>query len=288
MIFLPTTHFKVLQRTQDFPLDFQVVSRSDYIVSVANSNNETYSISPLVIEQRLRQGRIMVIAFPCHPSHGMDSRGADAGCVSQCRQCMLQANEEQIQFECALPAREILGPDSFGGEDGRHSPAAATLRSGQEHPWIKRGPGPLPENDRHADSGLAQPRRDQHHLPGLCARRLTHPALPHASSSRSRGVSRMATRAHPHRPSVRSRRTPTRGDGRVTLAQAHTKLLAVQQIMKDSHGLIKEALSLHRQIVRLGDREIREAIRALKRPTIDLIITPRRNRAHQSTKSHRG
>lgn len=137
MIFLPTTHFKVLERTQDFPLDFQVTHRADYIVVLMNSNNETYSISPLVIEQRLRQGRIKVIAFPAHPSHGIDIRGRDAGCQDQCRQCMLLTNEEQIQFECALPAREILGPDSFGGEDGRHSPAAATLRLhlDREDPW---------------------------------------------------------------------------------------------------------------------------------------------------------
>lgn len=129
MKFLPTTHFKVLERTQDFPLDFQVTHATDYIVVIANSNNETYSISPLVIEQRLRQGRIKVIAFPAHPSHTIRLVEPEGqGRVRQCERCMLIEDEEQIQFECALPALEILGPDSFGGEDGRHSPAADTLR----------------------------------------------------------------------------------------------------------------------------------------------------------------
>ena len=143
MKFLPTTHFRVLQRTQDFPLDFQVTHATDYVCVIANSNNETYTLSPLVIEQRLRQGRIEVIAFPAHPSHRMDTRGRDAGMTDQCAQCMLKANEEQIQFECALPEREILGPDSFGGSDFPHS-EELRLHDGSEHPWIKRGPGPLP------------------------------------------------------------------------------------------------------------------------------------------------
>lgn len=148
MIFLPTTHFKVVERTQDFPLDFQITHRADYIVMISNSNNETYSISPLVVEHRLRQGRIQVIAFPAHPSHRMDQftpTGVDGPLLplTQCSQCMIRINEEQIQFECALPAREILGPDSFGGSDYPHS-GELRIHDGTEHPWIKRGPGPLP------------------------------------------------------------------------------------------------------------------------------------------------
>lgn len=147
MIFLPTTHFKVLKPTLEFPLDFQVTHRADYIVVLANSNNETYSISPLVIEHRLRQGRIAVIAFPVHPSHTLDVKGREAGLPDQCRQCCLQSNEEQIQFECPLPAREILGPESFGGSDeGSHlmsQTRASELRLHlDERPIVKMVVGP--------------------------------------------------------------------------------------------------------------------------------------------------
>jgi len=96
----------------------------------------------LVIEQRLRQGRIQVIAFPAHPSHRLEECEDDPAEPKRCEQCMLKTNEEQIQFDCPLPAREILGPDSFGGSD--YPDGGLTIHDDSEHPWIKRGPGPMP------------------------------------------------------------------------------------------------------------------------------------------------
>jgi hypothetical protein len=115
MIFLPTTHFKVLDRTQDFPLDFQITNRTDYIVTVLNSNSETYSISPLVIEHRLRQGKIRVIAFPAHPSHFLGTIGL-LGQSEQCSRCMIKKNEESIQFECALSIPRDNDPIPYANE----------------------------------------------------------------------------------------------------------------------------------------------------------------------------
>ena len=86
-----------------------------------------------------------MIAFPAHPSHAIQIVEPEGqGKVRQCARCMLIEDEEQIQFECPLPALEILGPDSFGGEDGRHSPAADTLRLhlADERPVVKMVVGP--------------------------------------------------------------------------------------------------------------------------------------------------
>lgn len=101
MIFLPTTTFRVLEPTDDFPYDFQVIRATDYVVHILNSNNVTYVLSGLVLEQRLRQGRIQVLAFPAHPSHCLDDT-AHGG--RQCQQCMQCDNEEGIQFACPLPS----------------------------------------------------------------------------------------------------------------------------------------------------------------------------------------
>lgn len=140
MTFLPTTHFQVLKPNQDFRNDFMIVSRRDWTVDVSDSNNERWTVSPLVIERRIREGKVRVIAFPVHPTHRMEYAASTTPGETidppQCLGCMLKANEEQIQFECALPVREILGPDSFGGSDYPY-PEATT-----DHPWVKRAPGP--------------------------------------------------------------------------------------------------------------------------------------------------
>ena len=75
---------------------------------------------------------------------------------------------------------------------------------------------------------------------------------------------------------------------RLTLAEAHMRLLTVQQLLKDAQTLLREMQQLHRQIMRVGDEQVREAIRALKRPIIDLVIKDRRMRAYQPAKSRRG
>jgi hypothetical protein len=65
---------------------------------------------------------------------------------------------------------------------------------------------------------------------------------------------------------------------RLTLAEAHTRLLTVQQLLRDAQSLLRETQQLHRQIMRLGDTQVREAIRALKRPLINLTVQERKSR----------
>jgi hypothetical protein len=100
--YLPTTHFRVVRANPDFPNDFQVVAKTDWVVTVLDSNNNQWPISPLVIDMRIRQGQIEVIAFPMHPSHDRH----DTFGTPQCSRCMVKANEEAVQYLCPLGGRE--------------------------------------------------------------------------------------------------------------------------------------------------------------------------------------
>jgi len=66
---------------------------------------------------------------------------------------------------------------------------------------------------------------------------------------------------------------------RLTISQAHTKLLTVHQLLADLNTLIKEALVLHRSVVRLGQRELKDAIGALEHPVHHIVIASPRRRA---------
>jgi len=101
MRFLPTTLFKVVVANHDFPRDFQVTGGTEYVCHLLDSNNEVSIISPLVIDMRLRQGKIRVLRFPPHPSHYMGTIGLD-GQTEQCSRCMIKADEEPVQHECPL------------------------------------------------------------------------------------------------------------------------------------------------------------------------------------------
>jgi hypothetical protein len=104
MTFLPTTHFRVLTPTPEFPRDFQVTKVLGSVIEVANSDNETYVLSPLVVAQRLRENKIQVIAYPWHPSHVHKAEYREESnrwyADDQCSRCLVRINEEQIQFSC--------------------------------------------------------------------------------------------------------------------------------------------------------------------------------------------
>ena len=57
------SRFKVLKTNHDFPSDFEVVSATPYVCQIKNTDGETYTISPLVIGERLRRGHIEEV--PC-------------------------------------------------------------------------------------------------------------------------------------------------------------------------------------------------------------------------------
>jgi hypothetical protein len=135
MNYLPTTLFRVLKPNPDFPNDFQIIAKTDWVVTVLDSNSNQWPISPLVIDMRIRQGQIEVLAYPWHPSHvhvanyHEDSNRWSAG--DQCSRCMVKQNEEPIQYLCPLADREIIKPlPQFPGPDA------------QEEPYLRRGPGP--------------------------------------------------------------------------------------------------------------------------------------------------
>jgi len=73
---------------------------------------------------------------------------------------------------------------------------------------------------------------------------------------------------------------------RLTLAEAHTRLLTVQQLLKDAQTLLREMQQLHRQIMRVGDEQVREAIRALKRPIINITVKERKSGRRQHAKKN--
>ena len=100
-------HFRVLKPCTEFTAEeFRIVGGTSYVVHIVDSNLERYSISPLVVDMRLASGHIQEITPP---------------------------PEE--------PAREILGPDSFGGED---YPLITTQPGPQLE--VKDGPGPSSRN----------------------------------------------------------------------------------------------------------------------------------------------
>jgi hypothetical protein len=115
MNFLPGTHIRVLTPTPEFTCEeFRIVETATYTVLVKDSNLETYPISPLVIAQRLREGKLKVTAYPWHPSHVHMAEYRDSAlsendprndggrwvAVDQCSRCLLRIDEAQIQEPC--------------------------------------------------------------------------------------------------------------------------------------------------------------------------------------------
>jgi hypothetical protein len=105
MKFLPTTLFKVVTPTHDFDHDFQVVGGTDYVCHLLDSNNERTIISPIVIEMRLRQGKIRVLRYPPHPTHVLSTIAiGEDDATEQCTRCLRNVTESSVQELC--PAQE--------------------------------------------------------------------------------------------------------------------------------------------------------------------------------------
>lgn len=61
------SRFVVVKTSTDFPLDFEVVDSTPWVCHIKNNNGEVYTLSPLVIGERLRSGHIQREEDSCPP-----------------------------------------------------------------------------------------------------------------------------------------------------------------------------------------------------------------------------